>query len=97
MMQEASFMFLDGGVGFLSSKAMLVVDDEFAFVAVEVAEEDGGCMGEGREVREWGGEAEAVGGRFRGGGDVVVVGVRVVGGIGVGGGHLDWVKVAEKC
>lgn len=34
-----------------------MVDDEFALVAVKGAEEEGGGVGEGYEVREWGGEA----------------------------------------
>lgn len=49
-----------------------MVYDEFALVAVEGAEEDGGGVGEGCEVGEWGREAETVG-RFGGYGCVVVV------------------------
>ena len=44
-MRETSLVFLDGGVGFFLGEALLVVYDEFAFVAVERAEEEGGGVG----------------------------------------------------
>ena len=57
MGEEAGFVLVDGGVGFFLCEALLVVDDEFALVAVEGAEKEGRGVGEGYEVREWGGEA----------------------------------------
>lgn len=57
MGEEAGFVLVDGGVGFFLCEALLVVDDEFALVAVEGAEEEGGGVGKGYEVWEGCGEA----------------------------------------
>ena len=44
-MKEAGFVLVDGGVGFFFREPCLVVYDDFALVAVDAAQEDGGGVG----------------------------------------------------
>lgn len=60
-MGEASFVPVDGSVGFLLGEPLLVVYDKFAFVTVESAEEDGRGVCEGCQVGYGFGKTRAMG------------------------------------